>query len=498
MPRVHPFDAVALLILALIPVCISLFALSHLSLRLDEAQSLWQTSRTPEGIISVIARDVHVPLYHLLLHQWRETVGDGVGSARALSLLWYVLSIPALYALGSLTYSRSVGLFASLLFAISPIMHWYGNEIRMYTLFVFLTIINQYFYIRLFKFNDAFSWILYGLSAVLGTFAHYFFLLNLLSQAVFYALNRRFFAPRSLAKLSLVALIVASAIVPWAFHIYSIGDVAFQEPNLQAPSTVDFFNVFSEFIIGFQPEWLNTAVVSLWPIVLLTLGFFSLRKQSWLTPGGAYLIFAVFVSIPIAFLFSITVRPLFLSRYLLFTLPALYVLLAAIISVYPPKIAQLSRIGLITVMAAALAFMIIGDQNPLREEYRAVSNHLEKSAQADDIILVSPPFTIYPLEYYYRGSAVLQTLPAWDRYVRGPIPAFDPQTLPEEVASLTDSYRTVWIVLSYDQGYEDALYQYFEANFERLEVREFSRGLRVARYKLRYDPHNPPLSSLSH
>src|SRR4051812_20738531 len=121
------------------------------SLRLDEAQSLWQTSRSPAQILTIVAQDVHVPLYHELLRVWRLTVGDSVMLARALSLLFYLLALPTLYALGTYAYNRRVALFATALFALSPFMQWYGSEVRMYTLFTFLAIANHFFFLRLFR-----------------------------------------------------------------------------------------------------------------------------------------------------------------------------------------------------------------------------------------------------------------------------------------------------------------------------------------------------------
>src|SRR5580704_3972804 len=120
-----------------IPVVLSIFFFSGQSLRLDEAQSLWQSSRSVGYIFTIVAEDVHVPLYHLLLHFWRIIFGDTVASARAMSLVFYIASIPALYALGKVSYSRRTGLFAAFLFSISLFMQKTAYEIRMYTLFTF-------------------------------------------------------------------------------------------------------------------------------------------------------------------------------------------------------------------------------------------------------------------------------------------------------------------------------------------------------------------------
>ena len=69
------------------------------SLRLDESQSLWQVSHTAMGTLKIVAADVHVPLYHLLLHYWIVFFGSSIFQVRLLSLFFYLLSIPATFAL---------------------------------------------------------------------------------------------------------------------------------------------------------------------------------------------------------------------------------------------------------------------------------------------------------------------------------------------------------------------------------------------------------------
>jgi hypothetical protein len=110
---------------------LSFAVLGKESIRLDEAQSLWQTGRSLEGIFYTVAEDVHVPLYHVLLHYWRILAGDGIASARLFSLIFFLGTIPAAYHLGRLAYGKSTGMFIAFLVAISPFLNWYGNEARM-------------------------------------------------------------------------------------------------------------------------------------------------------------------------------------------------------------------------------------------------------------------------------------------------------------------------------------------------------------------------------
>lgn len=467
---------------------------SATSLRLDEAQSLWQSGRSAYDILVIVAQDVHVPLYHELLHFWRLTVGDSVAAARALSLILYIVSIPALYMLGALAYSRQVGLFAATLFTISPFMNWYGSEIRMYTLFTLVVIINQYAYIRLLKKPGERTWVAYALSALVGIFTHYFFALIVLSQAVFFYMRRPLFEKAAVRRFIGTWIFLAVCFAPWAAFVALQGQAQNASPVLTPPTTVNLFGTFAQFLFGFQDDHLSTVLLSLWPLAVVA-GLLALRKTARMEPVTEYLLLSVVLGVSIAFVASLLIAPLFVSRYLIFTVPAIYLLISNLISIYPARGATVARAGLIGAMGLMLCIEVLSPRTPVKEHYREASEFLTAHATAQDVILISAPFTVYPLEYYYRGAAPIETIPAWDRYRYGPIPSFDESRLVAEVEELTADAEYAWVLFSYDQGYEERIRQHFDTTFERLGRTTFSPGLELSVYKIRYGspiPREPP------
>ena len=117
---VYPVLVAGLMLLAAL---VSIFWLQGQSLRLDESQSLWQTSHSPGQLLTIVAQDVHVPLHHLLLHFWQLFFGNLVQTARALSLIFFVLTIPVVYVTGREAFSRNTGLFAAALIETQPISY---------------------------------------------------------------------------------------------------------------------------------------------------------------------------------------------------------------------------------------------------------------------------------------------------------------------------------------------------------------------------------------
>jgi mannosyltransferase len=316
-------------------------------------------------------------------------------------------------------------------------MNWYGSEIRMYTLFTFVTILNQYFFIRVFKKPSDHVWVGYAATVLLGVFTHYFFFLNLSAQVVFYFTRRSIFPRESLRRFIITALLVGVAFTPWILYVAKLGEVVSQEPHLTTPTAVNLFSTFSQFLFGFQDDHLNTFFLSLWPITI-GLGLLTLRRTR-IAPETEYFLSTILISIGVAFIVSF-IQPIFVSRYMIFTIPSLYLLLSSIFSVYPERIAIWARALLVGVMAFSLILEITNPSSPVKEDYRGAVAYLTNNAKPQDVVVVSAPFTIYPVEYYYRGAAPLFTLPLWDRYAYGPIPAFSSTTMPQEVTR--DNKRT--------------------------------------------------------
>lgn len=465
---------------------ISYLFFSKQSLRLDEAQSLWQVGHTPFKILNLISQDVHVPLYHFLLYTWQYFLGNAVAVGRDFSMIFFGLSILVIYAVGKRAYNKNVGIFSALLLAISPFMNWYGNEIRMYSAFVFVVLVSQYFFITLFKNPQPKIWIGYVIAALAGVYTHYFFTLFLLCQMIFYFSHRGLFTKDALKKFCVSWGIIAVAFMPWVIYVVEQGAARSTQPGLIIPSTVDLFNVFSQFFFGFQVDHINTLLVSIWPVTVL-LVFLFLRKARKESPETSYFLLTLIVPNVIAFLISITFQPVFLSRYLIFSAPSMYILLSWMISTYPKPLRYLSRFALVSLILFALTVEIGSAQTPVKENYEAATVYLEANATPEDVIAVSAPFTIYPFEYYYHGTTQVSTLPIWDRSVYGPIPPFVEAKLPNEAKELVGSHQRLWLLLSYDQGYQEKIRQYFDSHYQLLWKGQFSAGVSLYEYKLRYD-----------
>lgn len=469
----------------------SRFAYSGKSLRLDEAQSLWQTDRSYGAMLDVVAGDVHVPLYHVLLRTWRLLLGPDVQTARQLSLVFLLASIPVFYLVARKVLSTSWALFAVVLFSCSPFLQWYGNEARMYSLLVLVTLVSQYFFLTVTAAGGgrrSAAWIGYALTAVVGSYVHYFFAFVLITQGLFLlALWRR--VPRgSHLRLGAVALLVVAAFSPWLLQFAASGAGGGMRPSLLAPSSVDYSNVYAQFFFGLQSDGVNRLASSTWPLLVLA-ALASVRVGSRLERATGYLLAAAFVPVLLAFVASHLVQPFFLSRYMIAALPALLLVAVRFLSTLSRPVARALAGGLLAVTVVGTVVQATDPDAPADEDYRSAVRMIEDGARPQDLVVLSSPFTLYPFDYYYDGAARVTTLPVWDR--QGPMPAFDAADLPGDVDEFVEGHQYVHLLLSYDQGYEEEIFQYFERTFERTRSVRPSPGMRLLVYRVGYSEALP-------
>lgn len=454
-------------------------------IRLDEAQSIWQTSRDLPGVLSTIAKDVHVPLYFVSLHYWEVVFGTDLITIRLFSLIFFLLSIPAIFYLAKSAYSTRVAYGSALLVSVSPFLQWYGSEARMYSLLLLFTIVSHFLFIKLWKSPSSLSWFGFGLVTILGLSTHFFFSFVVLVQLFFYLTHRDLFRASAVWKFTFVGLTATVCGGAWLVYRYIAG-AGLSNPALSKPTSFDFFNVFSNFFIGFQTDALNTFALSLWPLlVLVAFTFISKRKEH--EPETSYFLFASFTPIVLAFLVSTFWQPLFLSRYLIICLPSLYVLVVYFLSSYKGKMGDFAISALVFSMLMMLAIQAGETKSPVKENYKSAVEYVSLRAKPSDIFVVSAPFITYPVEFYYNGKARLTTFPKWERYTENLVPEpYTPDLIETRMNEFASVYEHMFLLLGYDQGYEEDVRIYMDTHHERLEVKPFSPGLTLYIYKLRY------------
>ncbi len=101
---------------------------------LDEALSLGIARRPVPELLDALRRDGSPPAYYLLLHAWTSVLGTSPTSARALSTLLSLGTLPLVWLSARRLGGPSAARAALLLTAVSPFAVRYATETRMYAL----------------------------------------------------------------------------------------------------------------------------------------------------------------------------------------------------------------------------------------------------------------------------------------------------------------------------------------------------------------------------
>jgi 4-amino-4-deoxy-L-arabinose transferase-like glycosyltransferase len=125
----------ALLVIVLFGTAFRFFDLGGPPLWLDELFSL-SFGRMPQSQLwsNWMVRETNPPLYYSLLHEWVRVFGDSAFAARAPSVLFGVVSIPAMFLVGRRLHSTPVGIVTALLTAVSSQQLQFSQQVRGYAL----------------------------------------------------------------------------------------------------------------------------------------------------------------------------------------------------------------------------------------------------------------------------------------------------------------------------------------------------------------------------
>ena len=122
------------------------------SLWLDEAISA-NVAKMPiwEIIPKFSVIDFHPPLFYLFLNLWVKVFGSGVVAMRLSSVLFSLITVWLIYKIGILWKDKKTGLWAAVLTGINPLLIYYSQELRMYSMMTMFLMGAVYFWTKIIK-----------------------------------------------------------------------------------------------------------------------------------------------------------------------------------------------------------------------------------------------------------------------------------------------------------------------------------------------------------
>jgi 4-amino-4-deoxy-L-arabinose transferase-like glycosyltransferase len=160
------------------------------------------------------------PLYYALAWFWTQATANTEFGLRSLSALAGVATVPVVYLIATELRGRRAGLLAAALAAFNPMLLWYSQEARAYSLLVLLCAVSMLFCFRALRRGRRRDFLLWGLASGLALATHYFAVFPILAEAAL--LIRRRGVRAATAGFAIV-LLSALALAPLAIHQMSSG-----------------------------------------------------------------------------------------------------------------------------------------------------------------------------------------------------------------------------------------------------------------------------------
>ncbi|PIZ62490.1 hypothetical protein COY16_04200 [Candidatus Roizmanbacteria bacterium CG_4_10_14_0_2_um_filter_39_13] len=137
-------------ILFLMAFVVRLISLNQ-SLWLDEATTAMavKTYSYIDIITQFSPADFHPPLYYLVIKLWAEIFGYSEMALRMPSILFSLATGWMIYKVGLFMKDKTIGFWATAFFLFNPLIVYYSQEARMYSMVTFTVAASFYYFLRI-------------------------------------------------------------------------------------------------------------------------------------------------------------------------------------------------------------------------------------------------------------------------------------------------------------------------------------------------------------
>jgi hypothetical protein len=397
------FYVIMLALILLLSFLLRLYKLGDKPVWFDESTSIAHAEKTiPAYYLS--PRVNYKPVYFFLLKMWLFAFGTDPFALRFLSLIFGVFSVFLVYKLASLIFSKREGLISAFLLAISVFHIFQCQQIRQFSLIVFLSIISVYF---MFKFSKSgkMAFLLFNTFAnalIINThppgfliiFCEFIFLILVLPKVFF---RRWIFSQLVLFFVFLVWVSLPDKTL-FARLIWWV-----QKPNLSSiRETLDTLSWggqrygLDDFRIPLS--WFGPA--RLLSIAYLFFILYGLKMKDENNKSAVYFLL-LWLLFPIVtfYLFSvISISSIYMIKHFIITLPPFYILSARGISNLR---GNLKKIVLGVIFLLNIIPLYIMYNNRFSVDWRESTAYVKKFSKPGDVIVVSTLHEIVPFMYYF-------------------------------------------------------------------------------------------------
>ena len=403
--------------LAGVAAVLRFYGIGHQGFWFDEANTAQLVRFSPGRMLGLIPQSESTPpLYYCVAWVWARVFGDGEAALRSLSAVAGVLVVPIAYSAGARLISRRAGVMVAALTACNPLLIWYAQEARSYSMLVLLTALSLLAFAHARAAPTLRPLTLWVLASALALATHYYAAVAIVPEAAWLLAEHR----RRRAVQVGVAIICACglALVPLAVSQNGTGHDAW---IASAPFGPRLRQIAPQFLLGTGAparEVLRDVAVALVAVALACLvldGRSGERRGAALAGGLALAGFALSV-----LLTAVGFDDLITRNVIALWLPAA-LLIAGGLACGPGRTLGVAVVAALCVIGVTAAIGVAADRSLQRPDWRYVARTLGLQPAARSVgpgraaatrpagraILIQHYRTLLPLSLYLPHLRVL-------------------------------------------------------------------------------------------
>jgi mannosyltransferase len=440
-----PLELTLLVVIAVLAAVLRFHSLAAKSFWFDEGVSVAIARLDWYNFARILwRREANMSLYYFLLHFWLH-FGGSEFFVRALSVVFAVASVPVIYLLGRRLFDSRVGLIAAALMAVNAYHVQYSQDARSYSLMVLYCLLSSLYFLKCLDEPSSRNRAAYVLSSALAVYTQFFSALLLIAQWLSLKMLDRGQNPRQTRNdWRWIALLVS----PIAVFVATTGTGPLRW--VQRPGLNDLW-IFALHLTGNGGPWLLLASVAACLAALLP--FWPTRKALRVPSGiWRYRFLLSWLLFPILLTLALSViKPLFVPRYFIFCLPALFLLVACgITRLRPAALKAPALLFLLILSFQGTAAYYSQDLDIQRDDWRAATEYLLNHSQPGDALLFHVPMGRMPYEFYRSLQPLTRSVVLYPHHAdRLTFLDFVEKPNDAELERSFPQHARVWLVLTY-------------------------------------------------
>jgi 4-amino-4-deoxy-L-arabinose transferase-like glycosyltransferase len=457
-----------------------MYRLTYQSPWRDEVDAIFLAVRPLSETLSMfISPAQNGPLYFLVLRAWLSLAGASYFALRYLSVLAGVLSIVILWQVARRLLPgdgqaglSNIPLLATLLFAFNPYQVWYGQEGKMYTLVMCLTLLAAWSWLEAIRHGGGRRWLRYFAITSISIYTHLMTALMIPLHIVWFLIawphSRRQWKGylAALAGLTLPYL----PLVWWQWHYLT-------SPSYNSGFRfVPLGEMIRSLLLGYSRGLLPTQTLYwLVPIFFLLLvgalmgGSGASVQQDptnsspvFLSSVQRWAILLSWLVAPVALIFGVSLlKPVYVDRYVIWIMPAFVMLLAMGIHIVRQNSGRWARPMVVALIVYVMALWLIMGwrqvHSPIKTQLREAVGFVAERRQPGELLIMQIPHNHYAYRYFTSdfGPDPFENsdarLAPWTEgiWTQNGLP--DDAAMAEVDAIMqekTAGYQDVWVILS--------------------------------------------------